>query len=340
MDKADAPPVKPQSAMTVAYDIDKVSKVSLPKGWSWADADKDKALTEKRTVTATAEYTADDRDYYTGGLTATVKITRQKRPTISIERATISGVTEKTYNGKAQTQNPIVSLKGMTLKNGTDYTLSYKNNVNAGTATMVITGRGDYEGSKYVTFRILSAAQAKKMANAVVTGIDPAGYKYKGKAIKPRITVYIGGKRLADKKDYTLSYKNNTKAGTATITIKAKGKNYKESKKVTFKINKIANPLKAVGKTATIKLKNVSKKKQTLNVGKIIKITRKGKGKLTYSKSSGDKRITIAAKTGKVTVAKGTPAGNYKIMVKVKAAGDSNHKSGTSTATAYVKIKQ
>lgn len=58
---------------------------------------------------------------------------------------------------------------------------------------------------------------------------------YTGKAIKPAITVKSGNKILAAGTDYTLSYKNNTKLGTATVTVTGKG-NYTGTKKLTFKI--------------------------------------------------------------------------------------------------------
>lgn len=58
---------------------------------------------------------------------------------------------------------------------------------------------------------------------------------YTGKAIKPKITVKSGNKILAAGTDYTLSYKNNTKLGTATVTVTGKG-NYTGTKKLTFKI--------------------------------------------------------------------------------------------------------
>lgn len=58
---------------------------------------------------------------------------------------------------------------------------------------------------------------------------------YTGKAIKPDITVKSGNKILAAGTDYTLSYKNNTKLGTATVTVTGKG-NYTGTKKLTFKI--------------------------------------------------------------------------------------------------------
>ena len=58
---------------------------------------------------------------------------------------------------------------------------------------------------------------------------------YTGKAVKPTPKVSYGGRTLTRGTDYTLSYANNTKAGTATITVRGKGA-YTGSKKVTFKI--------------------------------------------------------------------------------------------------------
>ena len=62
-------------------------------------------------------------------------------------------------------------------------------------------------------------------------------YVYTGAAIKPEIKVYFGDKLLEIKKDYTVAYKSNTNAGTATVTVTGKG-NFKGNDKATFKIEK------------------------------------------------------------------------------------------------------
>lgn len=256
--------------------------------------------------------------------------------TKSISDAVVTGVAGKSYTGKAITQNPTVKVDGVTLKKDTDYTLSYKNNVNAGTATMIIIGKGNYSGTKSVNFTIsLSAAQAKNMKYATVTGV--ADRTYTGKAVTQAITVKLGNTSLKNKKDYTITYKNNKKVGTATVTIKGKGK-IKGSKTLTFKINKADNPLKVTGKTAPLKAKNLNKKNQTIAVSKVIKVTKKGQGKVTYAKADGDSRITIN-KSGKVTVKKGTPAGTYLIKAKVTAAGNSNYNKNTIPVTFTVKVQ-
>lgn len=76
-----------------------------------------------------------------------------------IKDATISGISNKTYNGSAQTQKITVKANGTTLKEGTDYTVSYSNNVNPGTATVTISGKGNYEGSLQRSFTIKMSGQ-------------------------------------------------------------------------------------------------------------------------------------------------------------------------------------
>lgn len=71
-----------------------------------------------------------------------------------ISGATVSGLSTKTYTGSAITQTPTITLNGNTLTQGTDYTVAYKNNVNAGTATATITGAGDYVVQRKATSRL------------------------------------------------------------------------------------------------------------------------------------------------------------------------------------------
>ncbi|MBR4514455.1 MAG: hypothetical protein IKO61_06170, partial [Lachnospiraceae bacterium] len=121
------------------------------------------------------------------------------------------------YTGKA-IEAPVVAKDGETeLVAGTDYEVAYKNNTEVGTATATITGKGNYTGSVDVKFAILGESIAK----ATVTGISTAAYT--GKAITPTPVVKLDGKTLKKGTDYTVSYKNNTKVGTATVTITGKG---------------------------------------------------------------------------------------------------------------------
>ena len=71
-----------------------------------------------------------------------------------ISTATISGVTYMKYTGNSITQSPTVNLDGKTLANNIDYYLTYTNNVEVGTATMTIRGKGNYTGKISKTFSI------------------------------------------------------------------------------------------------------------------------------------------------------------------------------------------
>ena len=66
------------------------------------------------------------------------------------------------YNGKARTPSVTVTLKGKTLTKNKDYTVTYKNNVYAGKATVTVTGKGMYLRSKSVSFTIKKTAQKLK----------------------------------------------------------------------------------------------------------------------------------------------------------------------------------
>lgn len=163
-------------------------------------------------------------------------------------------------------------------------------------------------------------------------------YTYTGKAITPKITVANASEALAAD-NYTVTYSKNTNVGTATAKVTLKG-NYSGSVSKTFKINQAANPLTIKEKTATVKYGVLKKKNQTLAATKVITFTKKGQGKLSYAKASGNKNITIAKANGKVTVKKGLKKGTYKVKVKVKAAGNANYKaSAWKSATFSIKVK-
>lgn len=85
---------------------------------------------------------------------ANAKVYFNKSMPIPIASAKVSGIKTKTYSGKTIKQSIKVKLDGKTLKSGTDYTVSYKNNKNIGTATLTIKGKGKYSGTLQKTFTI------------------------------------------------------------------------------------------------------------------------------------------------------------------------------------------
>ena len=128
------------------------------------------------------------------------------------------------YTGKpVKTVNPIVTVSGSTLTLNQDYKVQYQNNTNAGTAYVIVTGKGAYRGRVVLPFEIQPVS-----ASAGGVTIKPIPAKtYNGKLQKPAVSVTAsaGGKtkKLVKNKDYKVIYKNNLHAGTATVMITGKG---------------------------------------------------------------------------------------------------------------------
>lgn len=82
----------------------------------------------------------------------------------NISKATVTGVYARLYTGKAITlKNLSVKVNGIPIKNGTDYTVTYKNNVEVGTATVIIKAKGsNYKGTITKTFKIKPAKPTVK----------------------------------------------------------------------------------------------------------------------------------------------------------------------------------
>ena len=149
---------------------------------------------------------------------------------ISISKASVTLSTSiYAYDGKAKKPGVTVKLNGKTLKNGTDYTVSYSNNTKVGTATVKITGKGNYTGSVSKTYSIKN-----NFKKATVSGISTKAFT--GKNITQSITVKYNGKTLKKGTDYTVSYSSNKNIGTATVKITGKG-SYTGTITKTFKIN-------------------------------------------------------------------------------------------------------
>lgn len=125
---------------------------------------------------------------------------------------------------------PAVKVGGRTLKNGTDFTVSYKNNTEPGTATLSVTGKGNYSGSVSKTFKIT----ARAINDVEVTVPDTV---FTGVQVRPDVVVSYGNYQFINNSDYTLSFKDNVNIGTASVVVT--GKNHLSgSRTVTFPIEK------------------------------------------------------------------------------------------------------
>lgn len=100
----------------------------------------------------TVYYKVTAPGYYPETGSGTVKITPR-----SLEDVTLEGLTNELYSGEEIKPPVTMTYNGKTLTEGTDYTLSYENNINVGTATVTITGKGNFAGTRTKNFAITPA---------------------------------------------------------------------------------------------------------------------------------------------------------------------------------------
>ena len=221
---------------------------------------------------------------------------------ISISKASVTLSTSTyAYDGKAKKPGVTVKLNGKTLKNGTDYTVSYSNNTKVGTAKVTIKGKGNYTGSVSKTYSIKN-----NFKKATVSGISTKAFT--GKNITQSITVKYNGKTLKNGTDYTVSYSSNKNIGTATVKIAGKC-SYTGTITKTFKINPAKQEIQKL--TAKSKAFFVDWAQKGSATGYEIQYA-------TNSKFTSAKKVTITNnKTDKITVSK--LSGKKKYYVRVRS---------------------
>ena len=211
---------------------------------------------------------------------------------------TVNG--EYFYTNSPITPEVSVTWKGTQLTKDTDYTVNCTNNTNAGTATVTVSGKGNYTGTKTENFTI-APAQLND-ATVKVNGT----YTYTGQAQTPAagdVVVTLGGKTIPSDQ-YTISASNNINAGQATVTVTAKaGGNYTGS---------------ASGKF-TIALASLNDAKVEVSGGQFI-----------YDGTSKDPTVTVTLDSK--TLSAGT---DYTLSYSNSNGGDGNlTNAGTVTVTA------
>lgn len=217
---------------------------------------------------------------YSGTRTTTFRITGP-----NLYSATIAAIPDQLYTGSEIRPTVTVTVNNMTLRQNTDYYVSYSNNRNVGTATVTVTGRGGYTGTRTATFRIIG----KDISNTTVSSISTQ--RYTGDEICPAITVKIGSVVLQRNVDYTLEYRDNIAPGNASIVITGAG-SYSGSKTVTFKI------AQASLSSATVKVSN-----QTYNgKAKTPDVTVKLNGETLWEGEDYEVEYRNNKKPGKATV--------------------------------------
>lgn len=178
----------------------------------------------------TAKMTLTGKGAYGGTLEQSFTIVRKD---ISDSDVTMTGYTDKvTYTGSKVTLPIVLKYGTITLKEGTDYTITYANNAAVGTASFEIVGLGNYTGT--ITKKFALVIRSVSDSDVKIAGISST-YTYNGSAIAPVPTLTNSDGKMTKGVDYTITYKNNKAVGVATMTIKGIGK-YQGTRDVTYKI--------------------------------------------------------------------------------------------------------
>ena len=284
-----------------------------------------------------------------GSYSGTVKRSFKINPALIYEQCTFYKIASQYYTGSQIKPVPNIKNGTTALKNGTDFTLTYQDNVNRGTAKVYIKGKGNYTGSCSLTFSIT----ARPVSTLKIT---VPSVTYNGKAQKPAVTVKYNNYTFKNGTDYTLSYRNNTKIGTATVTVTGKGK-LSGTRSVTFKIN--AKPIKnavitynnsltyngsALSPAVTVKYGNTTLKKNTdytvaysnnVNASTgTITITGKGIYGGSVKKTFTIKKLGISATAVSGTGSKVYTGSAIKPVPAVKVGGRTL-KNGTDFTVSY-----
>ena len=206
------------STSTYAYDGKaETPSVTVKVGGKTLKKDTDYTVSySNNTKVGTAKVTITGKGNYTGSVSKTYSIKN------NFKKATVSSISTKAFTGKNITQSITVKYNGKTLKKGTDYTVSYSNNKNIGTATVKITGKCSYTGTITKTFKINPAKQEiqKLTAKSKAFFVD---WAQKGSATGYEIQ-YATNSKFTSAKKVTIT--NNKTDKTTVSKLSGKKKYY------------------------------------------------------------------------------------------------------------------
>ena len=186
-----------------------------------------KTLVKDRDFTVTYHNNIEPSSYYNSpwvGIDGIGNYQGYVTKSFTINRADISSCTvtlsdeSLTYTGSSLHPTATVKSGDKELTLNQDYYVSYRNNWDAGTASAILTGTGNYTGSVTKDFTIKPLDISRYSAS-----LSQYSYTSDGTEKCPDVTVTYGDKTLAAGTDFTVSYKDNVKEGTATVTITGSG---------------------------------------------------------------------------------------------------------------------
>ena len=321
----------PSTSITTTISAKTVSSPTItlsPTGYTYSNSACKPTPTVKdgSTTIASSEYTVSYSDNTNVGTAATVTITDKsggnytvsgsKTFTISCYSATAPTAKSLTYNGSAQALVNAGSTSYGTMvycsTSGGTFSTTIPTGTNAGSYEVWWKVTGNTNVCNTAATKVACTISPKPVSPTIT--LSPASYTYNGSACKPTVTVKDGSTTIASS-EYTVSYSNNTNAGTATVTITDKsGGNYTVSSgSKTFTIN-------CYSATApTAKSLTYSRSAQALvNAGST------SYGTMVYCSTSGG--------TYNTTIPTGTNAGSYEVWWKV--SGNTNVCNTAATKVA------
>ncbi len=181
-------------------------------------AAKDAALDFKQDLEASTTYII--RTHLDPGKNAEARLVIEADP-YPISNTTIS-LDHYYYEYDGVPKEPAVTVTdtGTTLVEGQDYTFTYQDNTELGKAKVIVTGIGAYTGTATKTFQIVEPGSCIEYAEYT---LKKDTFTYNGTEKKPKVILVRDGKTLTQDVDYTITYKNNIKPGTGTLTVKGIG---------------------------------------------------------------------------------------------------------------------
>ena len=257
-------------------------------------------------------FTPDAPEYAAATGIASVKVNRK-----NITGATVTLKSDSVvYDGTEKSPElESVVLDGVTLVNGQDYdyVYVYAHGTDVGQYGLTVVGYNNYEGEATVYFSI-----TPRTVTAPTVTVSGAPFVYTGSAIMPEVTVTDDLGHVVDPKEYSVSYKDNTNAGTATITVTDNdGGNYTVSGTTTFEIDKAMQTV-AAGNVSGVYGETDKAVAVTAAVGDVAFV------------SSDESIVTVNAAGALVFHKSGTAE------ITVRAAGDANHYGAQTKITVTV----
>ncbi len=283
----------------------------------------------------TATITVEGCGDYSGTASGTYEITPK-----NITECQVHYSSSVDYTG-AECRPGVTVMDGeaVELTKDKDYTVSYSNNTNPGTATITIKGQGNYTGTYTGSFTIVKkndpTPEKINLSSAVITVADQT---YTGQALIPSITVVLNGAVLPASA-YTVAYSNNINVGTATVTVTGQG-NYVGSASATFAIKAAAKPVTPTvtkpGKVKGISVKSVKTTSATLKWKKVSGAS----GYMIYRKnpSTGKSKLvkTVSSKTVSYKATKLKSATKYTYTIYAYKLSGKTKIKGSGTAYTFV----